>query len=66
MDCEQLITATKNTIDLYHAIMENPSDFESARVAMIYDEVLRLHDSFVLCEPQPSEVGALGRVELWM
>ncbi len=53
MDCNQLITATKEDIEMYNAMMESPLGFETAYPDVTSDEMLCLHKSFVLCELTP-------------
>ena len=60
MTCEELKIATEKDIDMFCAMMDCPSAFETAYPDVPYDEYLRLHDSFVLCEPIPKRWGRWG------
>jgi hypothetical protein len=60
MSYDDLMKATKKDIDMFNAMMESPAGFESAYPAVPYDELLRLHESFVLCEPIPKRWGRWG------
>ena len=54
--------ATRSDLQLYAEMMDNPAEFETTHPDVHWDKMVRLHDSFVLCEPNQQRWGRWG---LW-
>ena len=62
MNLDQLSDATREDIDLFAEMMDNPAAFGATHPDVPWDEMVCLHDSFVLGEPNQQRWGRWG---LW-
>ena len=51
MALQELMDASRDDILLFAKMMDNPAEFETTHPDVHWDKMVRLHDSFVLCEP---------------
>ncbi len=51
MTLDELSEATRVDIILFAELMDNPAKFDFDRQETTWDQLLRLHESFVLCQP---------------
>ena len=62
MGLQELLDASRDDILLFAEMMDNPAEFETAHADVPWDKMVRLHESFVLCEPNQQRWGRWG---LW-
>jgi uncharacterized protein with HEPN domain len=49
MSLDHLMEATREDLQLYSAMMENPAEFETMHPDVHWDKMVGLHERFVLC-----------------
>ena len=62
MSLEHLMEATREDLELFSEMMDYTAGFETMHPDVHWDKMLRLHDSFVVCEPNQQRWGRWG---LW-